>query len=106
MLNVDIDLSFDKEKKHERVDIFYLRNIRCQKVFKEFTSKGKTHSMCFNSQNENIYIQFQRLKRRLNKEIHACFVNTRKTDEHIRKPSNINELMKKKKNCFEKKITI
>ena len=51
-------------------------------------------------------MRFQRWQKRLNNAIHACFVKkkkTKKTDEHIRKPSNMDELMKKGKTILIKK---
>ena len=103
MLKLNIDLTFHKEKIHERLEVFNLRNKACQQVFKEFTTKGKQFSRCFNSQNENIEIQFQRWQRKLNTAIHACFVKTRKTDKNIRKTSNMDELMTKRKKILNKK---
>ena len=103
MLKLNIDLTFHKEKKHERVEVFNLRNIKCQQAFQEFTSKGNNFSRCISSQHENIDIHFQRWQRRLKKAIHACFRKTRKTAELIKKPSNMDSLMRKRKTLLRKK---
>ena len=64
MLKLNIDLTFHKENKHERVEVFNLRNIKCQQAFQAFTSKGNNFSRCFSSQIENIDIRFQRWQQR------------------------------------------
>ena len=39
MLKLEVNLEFHKEKKHERIEVFNVRNVKCQKVFSEYTSK-------------------------------------------------------------------
>ena len=38
MLKLEVDLTFHKEKKHDRVVVFNVRNEKCQKIFYEVTS--------------------------------------------------------------------
>ena len=53
--------------------MFNVRNKECQKQFSLFTSKDDRFSKCFESDEEDIDIQFSRWKRLLDKAIHACF---------------------------------
>ena len=77
MLKLEVDLFFYKEKVHDRIELFNVRNKKCKKVFQEFTSKGNMLSNCFVSDDVNVNTQFQRWQRRFNKAINACFKKCR-----------------------------
>ena len=97
MLKLEIDLIFHMEEKHERADVFNVRNKQCQQVFCEFTSEKNMFTKCFQSQDEDVTVQFSRWKRLLNKAIHTCFRKIRVTQNVERKQSKIDELMNAKK---------
>ena len=73
MLKLEVNLTFHKEKNHERVEVFNVRNKQCQKVFCEVTLKEGMFTKCFKSQEENIFVQFKRWQRIFNKAIHTSF---------------------------------
>ena len=56
MLKLEVNLEFQKGKKHERVEVFNVINVKCQKVFLEYTSKDNMLSKCFTSKNEDANI--------------------------------------------------
>ena len=103
MLKLEVNLEFHKEKKHDRVEVFNVRNVKCQKVFWEYTSKDNMLSKCFNSQDEDINIQFKRWQRRFRKAIYACFKKVRIQPDTNKKLSKMDELMIEKKNILRKK---
>ena len=78
-----------------------MRNITCQKRFKEYTSSSNTLSKCF-STDEPINIQFSKWMTKLRKALHACFRKIRVT-ENEKKMSNIDILMMEKKDILKKK---
>ena len=43
-LDMEVDLEFHKEKKHEREDVFNVRNKLCQEKFFIYTHQKKKHS--------------------------------------------------------------
>ena len=73
MLKLEIDLNFHEPIRHDRKEVFNVRNKVCQKVFYEFTSKSDMFIKCFSSPDETVDVQFKRWKRKLNKAIHASF---------------------------------
>ena len=73
MLKLELDLNFHEENKHERTEVFNVRNKPCQKRFFEFTSKSDMFTKCFTSPNESVDTQFNRWKRKLNKAIIYSF---------------------------------
>ena len=60
MLKLEIDLNFHEPIKHERKEVFNVRNKVCQKVFYEFTSKSDMFIKCFSSPEETVDVQFKR----------------------------------------------
>ena len=102
MLKLELDLAFHEENKHERNEIFNVRNKTCQKVFCEFTSRENVFSDCFRSQ-ENVDIQFSRWQRKLSKALHSCFKKIRIKKDQRKKPSKIDDLMGQKKSILRKK---
>ena len=72
MLSLEVDLTFHMDKKHDRIEMFNLRNIHCQKIFKEYTSQNTTLSNCFIT-NESVDTQFLKWQRKFQKTLHACF---------------------------------
>ena len=74
VLELGLEIKVHIENKHEsRVEVFNVRNKKCQGLFKEFTSKKGMFTNAFLSSEETIDIQYKRSKRNLNKAIHACF---------------------------------
>ena len=63
MLSLEVNLIFHNEIKHERVEVFNLKNKTCQQNFKEFTSKTDILSKCFMT-NETVEIQFDKWKKK------------------------------------------
>ena len=102
MLKLEVDLIFHKEKVHDRIDLFNIRNKKCQKVFQEFTSKGNMLSNCFVSDDVNVNTQFQRWQRRFNKAINACLKKCRTNPIDQEKISRMDELMLKRKTILKK----
>ena len=101
MLTLELSLTYHIEKQHEKIELFNLRNITCQKCFKEYTSSSNTLSKCF-STDEPINIQFSKWMTKFRKALHACFRKIRVT-ENKKKMSNINILMMEKKDIMKKK---
>ena len=101
MLVLEINLEFHNNKKHDRLEVFNVRNKICQKQFYEFTSKGDTFSKCFDSKNEIVDTQFDRWQRKFNKAICACFRKIRIKGDSERKPSKMDDLIDKKKLYFK-----
>ena len=101
MLILKIDLAFHKENKHERIEMFNLRNKECQIDFKQKTSNTDMFSKCFIGE-ETIDVQFKRWKRRLQKALYSSFRKVRIKDRE-NKLSNLDILMNKKKAILKKK---
>ena len=97
MLELNINIMVHKEKKHERQQVFNVKNKICQKKFTDFTSKTTMFTQCFASRYESIDIQFKRGKRCFYKALHACFRKVRVKNESSIKLSRIDALMKEKK---------
>ena len=53
MLKLEIDLEFHKERKHDKMDAFNVRNKLNQERFCEFTSKDTRLSECFSPKNKS-----------------------------------------------------
>ena len=104
MLTLELNLTFHKEKTHDKTEVFNVRNVECQKTFHEFTSKNNMFTKCFSSQDEDINIQFNRWKRLFDKSIHACFRKTRMNQDDKKIPSRIDELLSKRKIILRKKL--
>ena len=102
MLKLEVDLTFHKQKHHDRMEVFNVRNKKCLKTFCEFTSKDNTFIKCFDSQEEDFNVQFKRWQRKFNKAINACFRKVRIKPNIPHKKSKIDELMMKKKTILRK----
>jgi hypothetical protein len=103
MLKLEVNLTFHKEKHHDRIEVFNVRNKKCLKMFCEFTSKDDVLSKCFESQEEDFNVQFSKWKRKFFKSINACFRKVRIKQNTFSKLSRIDELMSKKKTILRKK---
>ena len=101
VLELNVDLKIHMEAKHERQEIFNLRNKTKQKLFYEFTSKIGRFTKCVSSCEESVEVQFRRWKRMLNKSIHACFNKIRLTKN--KEDSNLDKLLNEKKEILKKK---
>ena len=93
MLKMEVNLTFHEEKKHDRLEVFNVRNKQCQKVFCEVTSKENMFTKCFKTQEEDIFVQFKRWQRILNKAIHTSFRKIRFNQDVDRKLTRMDELM-------------
>ena len=103
MLKLEVNLTFHKEKHHDRIEVFNFRNKKCLNMFCEFTFKDDVLSKCFKSQKEDFNIQFSRWKRKFFKSINACFRKVRINQNTISKLSRLDESMSKKKTILRKK---
>ena len=103
MLTLEVNLTFHKEKTHDRTEVFNVRNMKCHKIFYEFTSKNNMFSNCFRNQDEDINVQFKRWQRIFTKSIHACFRKVRIQDDK-KKPSKMDELMSQRKIILRQKM--
>ena len=101
MLKLEINLTFHDEKKHERTEVFNLRNKMCQDDFKEKTSNTDQFTKCFESE-ETIDIQFKKWHRRLLKALHTSFRKIRIQDRGEKKKSKMDVIMDKKKVILKK----
>ena len=104
MLKLEIDLKFHKEKEHSRVEVFNVRNVKCQKLFYEFTSRNNIFSSCFSSPDEDLNVQFNRWQRKLNKANNSCFRKHRVSKDDIKNQSILDDLLTKKKTILRKKV--
>ena len=101
MLSLEVDLTFHMDKKHDRIEMFNLRNINFQKIFKEYTSQNTTLSYCFIT-NESVDVQFLKWQRKFQKALHACFRKIRIRDNK-NKMSDIDTFIKEKSDILKKK---
>ena len=101
MLKLEINLTFHDEKKHERTEVFNLRNKLCQNDFKEKTSNTNQFTKCFEGE-ETIDIQFKKWHRRLLKALHTSFRKIRIKDRGEKKNSKMDLIMEKKKVILKK----
>ena len=101
VLELEIDLKVHLEEKHERQEVFSLRNKTQQKEFYEFTSKEGRFTSCVSSCDESVEVQFRRWKRILNKSIHACFKKIRTTNK--KDDTKLDKLLNEKKGILKKK---
>ena len=77
MLSLELNINIHKEKQHEKVEVFNVRNKYCQKIFHEFTSKEGRFTKRFEAYDKTIDVQFNKWKHTLDKSIHACFKKIR-----------------------------
>ena len=99
---MEIDLVFHEKRKHEQLEIFNLKNKKCQQKFYSFGSKDKIFSKCFMSDEESIQVQFRRWRRRFHKAIYASFKKIRVTESRKEKISKLYNLMIEKKKILRK----
>ena len=102
MLSLELDLHIHKEKLHDKVEVFNIRNKICQKLFYEFTSKEGRFSKCFDTDEESIDLQFKRWKHKFDKSIHACFRKIRVKDKIYK--TKIDTLLEEKNSILKQKI--
>ena len=95
MLTLEINLTFHNEKSHERTEMFSFKNKKSQVLFKEYTTNTTIFTKCFLT-DENINLQFEKWKKRLQKSFHACFRRIRVGDNK-KKLSFMDHLMNEKK---------
>ena len=100
-LDLEVDLVFHKEKKHERPNAFNVRNKSCQKKFFEYTSSNDMFTKCFNS-DKHIELKFKTWQSKFQKALYACFKKVRLT-EFEPKPTQIDNLMNLKKQLLKEK---
>ena len=62
MLYLELNLTFHMNEKHESINVFNVRNKDCQKQFYIFTSKDDRFTKCFESNGDDLEIQFRRWK--------------------------------------------
>ena len=103
MLKLEIDLKFHNDIKHERIEMFNLRNKTCQADFRVKTTNTDKFSNCFLSE-ESINTQFDRWHRKLFKALHTSFKKIRIKDKYEKKTTNIDILMTQKRNILKKKV--
>ena len=82
--------------------MFNLRNVECQRDFKDKTTNTARFSQCFKGQ-ENIEVRFKRWKRRLIKALYTSFQKIRIKEGNDKKLSNMDILMGEKKTILKKK---
>ena len=102
MLKLNLDITIHEKKKHERIEMFNVRNKLCLKDFKDFTTNTNRFTKCFQSE-ETFEIQFQRWQRQLQKALHANFRKIRHKENDHKKLQHIDVLMNKKKDILKKK---
>ena len=106
-LDLELELEFHKEKKHERQEVFNVKNKTCQRKFYEFTSRQNTFTKCFQYDSEDVDSEFRKWKRLFTKALNACFKKIRATEEKFKELSNLDKLMNEKKEISKvKKVNI
>ena len=63
MLTLELDLTYHIENKHDKIEMFNLKNKICQSKFKDFTSNTNKFTRCFKTE-EDSKIQFKRWKKK------------------------------------------
>ena len=71
-LDMEVDLVFHKEKKHEQFNAFNVRNKLCQEKFSEYTSQTSMFTNCLTS-NKPLVQKFSIWKSKFKKSLFACF---------------------------------
>ena len=104
MLKLEINLTFHKEKGHERVEVFNVKNKQAQMEFYKFTSRDTRFSKCFSPMDESVDIQFRKWQRVFDKTVHACFLKIRIKENSTLNPSEIDKLLNEKRMIMKKKI--
>ena len=59
ILQLEVNLKFHDHKKHDRIEMFNLKNKTCQNIFKKYTSETNMFSKCFLS-DEKVEVQFKK----------------------------------------------
>ena len=103
MLKLEINLTFHKEKGHERVEVFNVKNKQAQMEFYKFTSRDTRFSKCFSPMDESVDIQFRKWQRVFDKTIHACFRKIRIKENSTLNPSEIDKLLNEKRMIMKRK---
>ena len=102
MLSLELNINIHKEKQHDKVEVFNVRNKHCQNIFHDFTSKEGRFTKCFEAYDETIDVQFNKWTHTLDKSIHACFKKIRVNQKTKR--SKIDTLMDEKSLILKQKI--
>ena len=102
MLSLELNLNIHKEIKHDKVEVFNIRNKNCQKAFYDFTSKEGRFTKCFKAYEETVDVQFKTWKHIFDKSIHACFRKIRVKEKPKR--SKIDSLMEEKSQILKQKV--
>ena len=102
-LDLEINLVFHKEEKHERQTVFNVKNKSCQQKFWEYTSKTIMFTKCFESKDKGIVANFERWQTKFQKSLYACFRKIRVKNVEP-KHSKMDVLMNEKKKISKKKI--
>ena len=102
MLSLELNLNIHKEKRHDKVEVFIIRNKNCQKAFYYFTSKEGRFTKCFKAYEETVDVQFKTWKHIFDKSIHACFRKIRVKEKPKR--SKIDSLMEEKSQILKQKV--
>ena len=75
------NFSWHKSIKHEKIEIYNLKNKQGQVKFKETTSHTDYLSAVFDDESEDLNISARRFLKRLNRIIHKCFKKIRITEK-------------------------
>ena len=102
MLKLKLDITIHAQNKHERIEMFNVRNKLCQREFKDFTTNTNRFTKCFLTE-EAFEIQFKRWQRQLQKALHASFRKIRYKENDQKKMNHIDVLMNAKKDILKKK---
>ena len=102
MLKMEVNLTFHMDNRHERRELFNLRNKLCQKQFQEFTTNTDRFTKCFTT-DEPFEVQFSRWKRQFQKALHANFRKVRVKEDKDKKLSDLDIMLNKKKTILKKK---
>ena len=102
MLKLELNLNFHNDKKHERVEVFNLRNKLCEEDFKEKNTNTDKFTSCFEV-DETVDVQFKRWHRRLLKTLHSCFRKVRVKNIEYTKKSKVDIHIEEKKLSLKKK---
>ena len=101
-IEMEANLIFHKEEKHERLIVFNVKNKKCQQQFFEYTSKTTMFTKCFESKEDGINANFAKWQTKFQKSLYACFKKVR-VKQSDNKTSKIDDLMNQKKIILKKK---
>ena len=101
-VELEANLVFHKEKNHERITVFNVKNKKCQETFLNYTSNTSMFTKCFEPGDRGIIENFTKWQLKLQKALYACFKKGRVTDSEP-KLSRVDTLMNEKKKILKLK---